>query len=185
MKSLKQKTAVLIALLAIFALTTEGYAQRGRGNGMGMQKANRGYNQADFRGVDNGYGAGYLCSSIPDLTDEQTEKIEALRLKQFSEQQAFHNKMGELRARRRTLCSGNAPLSELNENSDAITALQNKMMKNRDSHRKEIRNLLTSEQQVYFDAHSGQGRMGNGFHKGRQGRGMGMRSGGGNGFRNR
>lgn len=184
MKSLQRKTAVLIALLAIFALSTDGYAQRGRGNGMGMQNANRGYNQADFRGVGNGYGAGYLCSSIPDLTEEQTEKIEALRLKHFSEQQQFHNKMGELRARRRTLCSSNAPLSELNDNSDAITALQNKMMRNRDSHRKEIRGLLTSEQQVYFDAHSGYGRMGRGFHKNRQGRGMGMRSERGGGYRN-
>jgi len=181
MKFIQLKSSLLIVLLAIFAITTEGYAQRGRG--MGMQSGNRGFNQAAGQGT--GYG-NYLCASIPNLTNEQTAKIEDLRLKHFSEQQTFHNELGELRARRRTLCSSNASINQLDDNSDAMTTLRNKMMKKRDRYRKEVRALLTQDQQVYFDANSGHGRMGHGIQQGRSGRGkgMGMNAGRGRGQRN-
>lgn len=182
MKSIHLKSSLLIVLLAIFALSFEGYAQRGRG--MGLQTGNRALNQAGMQGT--GYGNGYRCTSIPNLTEEQTAQIEELRLKHFSEQQTYHNELGELRARRRTLCSSNVPINQLDDNTDAMTTLRNKMMKKRDRYRKEVRALLTKEQQVYFDANSNYGRMGRGIQQGRSGRGngMGMNTGRGRAHRN-
>jgi len=167
------KKVALLSLIVLMALSVDVMAQRGRG--MGMQQGLRGQGlQQNDRGYGPGQGMGYYCENIPDLTEEQSAQIQELRLTHFTEQQTYRNEMGELQAKRRTLIGSNATMADLDKNTDSITSLQNKMMKNQQRHREAVRNLLTKDQQVYFDSHYNRGhRMGRGYARG-AGRGMGM-----------
>ena len=91
---------------------------------------------------------------IPNLTDEQKSKIKDLKIAHFKEVQPLRNKLGELRARERTLTTADKPdMKAINANIDEITNVQNQLMKARESHRQQIRALLNDEQRIYFDMH--------------------------------
>lgn len=93
------------------------------------------------------------CANIPNLTDEQKTKIETLKVPHMKEMQTFENKMGELKARQRTLeTADKADTKAINANIDEITKVQGQMMKARSEHRQQIRGLLTDEQRVWFDS---------------------------------
>ena len=66
--------------------------------------------------------------------------------------------MNELRARKQTLMSDKNPdMNALNAVIDQMTALRGEMAKQAIEHRQQIRNLLTDEQRLQFDART-QGR---------------------------
>ena len=91
---------------------------------------------------------------IPDLTDDQKEKIEALRIDHMKEMLELKNEIGEKHARLQTLTTAEkVNMSEVNKLIDTIGALQTKMMKMQVKHRQDIRELLTEKQRVIFDAH--------------------------------
>jgi acyl-CoA reductase-like NAD-dependent aldehyde dehydrogenase len=75
------------------------------------------------------------CQNIPNLTEEQQDQIDELRSSHLE-------KMAELRQERR----GTTNFDEKDE-------IREKMLKERETHREEIRALLTEEQQAYFDKH--------------------------------
>jgi len=150
-----KKTVLLFAMAIIFVLPATLNAQQGQGYGSG-------------KGMGDKQGT---CHMIPDLTPEQSEQIETLRVAHLKEMQQYRNKVRENRARYKTLMTTDgANPDEINANIDEFTSLKNKMMKERTAHRLEIRSLLNEGQKVYFDQHSGKARKGMGRMQG--GRGM-------------
>lgn len=75
------------------------------------------------------------CQNIPNLTEKQQDQIDELRTSHLE-------RMAELRQDRR----GTTNFDEKDE-------IRETMLKERESHREEIRALLTEEQQAYFDEH--------------------------------
>jgi Spy/CpxP family protein refolding chaperone len=156
MMKIMKKTVFLFVMATMFMLPTSILAQRGQGYGPG-------------KGM--GYRQG-ACQMIPNLTPEQSEQIEALRVAHLKEMQQYRNKVRENRARYQTLMTtGGANPDEINANIDEFTALKNKMMKERTAHQLDIRSLLNEDQKVYFDQRAGKGRKGMGRMQG----GKGMR----------
>ena len=177
MGTLKFKIAALLVTVILFGTQTDIFAQQRKGMGNAQQvnsvKAN-----------SNSYGQGYVCNSIPGITEEQKSKMQDLKLIQMKERQTNQNQMREKRAHLITLQSANkADMNAINKTIDEITALQNTQWKKRAAHKQAIRNLLTDDQKVYFDNYSG--RKGHGHKKGncnngRNGRGNGNGQGNGN-----
>lgn len=89
---------------------------------------------------------------IPGLTDEQSKKIQTLKLNFQKEMLGLKNLMVELRAKQRTLeTNDKVDMKAINSNIDEITKLQNQMMKKGAEHRQQIRSILTDEQRLWFD----------------------------------
>ncbi len=137
MKTQKIKKVTILAIVALMLAGTNVFAQRGRNNpGQGMR-----LNQSE------------TCQMIPDITEDQQNKIEALRVDHLKVRNNYRNQMGELQARKHTLMtSDNADMKEINSVIDQMADVQNKMMKEGAKHQQEVRNLLTDEQKVYFDS---------------------------------
>lgn len=91
--------------------------------------------------------------NIDNLTPEQENHIKALRTEQLEKRIKFRNQMDELQARKRTLMSEKNPdMGAVNAVIDQMTALRGEMAKQAVEHRQQIRNLLSDEQRVQFDA---------------------------------
>jgi len=125
-------TLSLVMLTAANAQPATGYGQ-GRGYAQGWNQDNR-----QRAGIEN---------IIPDLTEEQKTALQELRTEHFAKMKDHRNKMGELRARQRTIMSD----YDIDENAaqkliDEKTALINKQMKERVAHRAAVNEILTEEQ---------------------------------------
>ena len=152
----------MLAIAMLLFIGSDIFAQRGMGN-----------NREQRQKFDS---QGY-CSNIPDLTPEQEAKIKALQVNHLKQRTDFRNQMNELRAKKQTLMtSEKSDLNAINGTIDQMTALQNKMQKERAKHYQDIRSTLTDAQKVYFDSRHGMGR---GNKSGR-----GMRAENGNGYGN-
>lgn len=109
---------------------------------------------------------------LPNLTDEQKEQIKAIRLNGQKEALPLRNELMEKKARLRTLTTS----EDYNENSvnntiDDISELEASLMKLRQNHRQEVREILTEEQRIVFDSASQRGkRKGNNDQRGKRGR---------------
>lgn len=146
MNTLKHNFLNAGILIMFLALTTTTFAQRGQG--------------PRFDGMQQGE-----CR-IPDLTDEQQEQMKTLRIEHRSAMEEYRADMRTLRAEYADLTSGSDYDTEAaSERIDALTAVKNKMMKQRLEHRNEVRNLLTDEQKVIFDQRP-HGKGGKGYGKG-------------------
>lgn len=165
--------ALVIGLLTA-GITVDTYAQRG----------NRPMQRGPMMGAQGmGPGAGLFTQF--DLTDEQQQKIKDIMLETHQQIMPLRNQVREAAAHLRTLTSGKADMSAVNQQIDQISQLRTQIMKKRMATHQDIRNLLTEEQRAWFDARPlrmGQGGRG-GFNRGgmmpRQGpagkRGMGSR----------
>ncbi len=163
MKTKKVKSTLLVMLLtALFVLNAT--AQRGQ---MRMQETN----------------PKQYCLNIPDLTEEQEEKISSIRTEQLKESTQHRAKMDELRAKKKSLMLEESPDSEeLNNVIDQMTDLRNKQLKSNATHRQNIREQLTEDQKAYFDSSPRykrsrqpgmrEGRTGRAGGRGMSGRGM-------------
>ncbi len=148
-------TIILVAFIMVTGI--DAFAQRGR-----MMVERR-----DERGV-------FVCPYIPDLTEEQQSQINELRTAHLKEMTEFRNRINENRAQYRSLITGTpADRSDINANIDEYTETRNQMMKRQAAHRQEIRNVLTEEQRVYFDARAGSRRGQAMMHRGAQRRSAG------------
>ncbi len=167
MKTQGMKKISILAIAFLMVLGTNAFAQRGRGYKNYPDRANR---------------SGMVCQRIPDLTEAQETKIEALRVNHLKEMNSYRNQMNELRARKQTLnTSDQANLDEINAVIDQMTGVHNKMMKVSAKHRQDVRSMLTDEQKVYFDSMPARGR-GNNRGAGRRGTGYGNPGGMGQGY---
>ncbi len=159
MKTQRIKTVTILAIALLMFAGTNLYAQRGR----------------NYSNQGKGFGQNQSCMMLPDLTEEQQNKIDALRVGHLKEMNTFRNQMNELRAKKQTLqTNDNADLKEINSVIDQMTEVHNKMMKTSAQHRQEVRSQLTDEQKVYFDSRPMRGN--------RNGRGAGRGAGTGRGY---
>ena len=125
-----KKVSVLAAILFMF-IGSNLYAQRGKG--ISAQGGDQKLNQH--------------CRMIPDLTEDQENKIEALRVEHLKEMNAFRNQVNELRAKKQTvMTSDNPDMKEINSIIDQMSEVHNKMMKASAKHQQSVRGLLTEEQ---------------------------------------
>jgi len=107
------------------------------------------------------------CQRIPNLTEDQQEQLQALRVEHMQEMTDHRNQINEKRARLRTLQTKDDPNMEaINQVIEEMGAIRTTMQKNAASNRQEVRKLLNEEQRAFYD--SRMMRCGN-F----QGRGMG------------
>lgn len=133
--------------------------------------------------AQRGRGPQNQCRQIiPDLTDEQTEKISALRTTHMQQMTEYRAEVRVLKAELDQLSiAKNTDLNKINSKIDDLTAIKNNMTKAQYKHRQEVRNLLTDDQKAVFDARAGKGfGRGQGHGKGRgygQGYGYGQENG--------
>ncbi len=91
--------------------------------------------------------------NLPDLTDEQKQKIEALKMELIKENMPLKNELMEKKARLRTLSTvENVDMKEVNSVIDEIIGLHARIMKNGVENMQRIRELLTEDQRLKFDS---------------------------------
>jgi Spy/CpxP family protein refolding chaperone len=90
---------------------------------------------------------------IPDLTEEQSLKIEELRTQQLAATNQHRARMNELRARKRSLSIAENPdMNAINKVIDEMESLRSGHFKAVAAHRQAVRGILTAEQRTYFDS---------------------------------
>ncbi len=143
MKTKKVKTgllATIFALTFIFATTADMFAQPGHWSGKGYKHGWQ----------NDGYKC--YCLKMLDLTEEQQEKIDELRLQCMKNNSSIKNKMMEKMARLKTLTTADdIDMKAINATIDEITGLKSQLMKNKVANKMDIRNLLTDKQKIMFD----------------------------------
>ncbi|MGM0498474.1 MAG: Spy/CpxP family protein refolding chaperone [Bacteroidota bacterium] len=140
MKRTKTITAIFLTGIMMIA-TISSFAQRGQSQkGQGMKK-NMQMHQNCF-------------SNIPDLTEEQENQIEEIKISHMKEMKEYYNKLNEKRARLRTLQTKDNPdMDEINSEIEEMEEIRTEKHKARAKHHQEVRSLLNEEQKVYFDKH--------------------------------
>ena len=129
MKSFFNKQKQILTVLAAMILTSVSMAQ---GPGKGVCKA---------------------FGDIPNLTNDQKTQIDQLRTSHMKEMTTFRADLDKLQAELRQLeIVDNPDMKKVDAKIDEISAVKNKMAKERANHRLAVRGLLTPEQKVYFDA---------------------------------
>lgn len=96
--------------------------------------------------------------NIPNITEDQTTKIETLKTAHMKEMTIYMAEMQTLEAELRQLeIADNADLNKINAKIDEISLVKAKMDKEHSKLKQSIRSILTSEQRTYFDANCCQG----------------------------
>lgn len=152
MKNSKINLKLMTLFLALFAfVATDAMAQRA-GRGYGNRQ-----DRCDGSGPGMGYGRGDMdCTTIiPSLTEDQQKNIDQLRTAHLKKAQLLRAKLQEEQARLNTLRIEDSDEKAINGSIDKITAMRGELMKERESHRRQVRNLLTEDQKVRFDAKRG------------------------------
>lgn len=169
MKKLNMKSIASMFVVVLMIIGVNSYAQRGQGNGYGP-------GNGQCYAMQNGNSTGSFCQNLPNLTEEQQNKISALRTTHLKDMQNSRNLLEEKRARLQTLRTAEqADMSSINKTIDEISVLNSEMQKNREKHIQDVRALLNDEQKVIFDQHKG-----NSYGSG-CGQGVGRRAGNGSG----
>ncbi|MCR4437626.1 MAG: Spy/CpxP family protein refolding chaperone [bacterium] len=118
-----------------------------------------------------GPGLAAMYCHIPNLTDEQKQKIEQLHRAFLKEMAPLRNQLRSERFALMSLKTANNPDQKaINAKIDAIAKLRADIEKKQVAHRLQIRSLLTDEQKAVFDARPGRTA---GWMKGRPGLGKG------------
>ena len=154
------KTHVLMAMaiVAITSLTANAQQQR--------MLPRSGMNPREVQQRPNKEG---FIVSARNLDEKQREEIKKIRLEQVKERTVTRNLLNEKRAKLNVLQTADKPdMKEVNKVIDEIAALQAREMKSQAAGRQKIRNLLTEEQRIQFDAR--------GANKGKMYAKMGARS---------
>lgn len=119
-------------------LSLQNYAQNGPGN-------------FNHQGPGNSY-----CKMIPNLTEEQQKKIDALHVRHVKEVTGIKNQIKLKEAELRILETAEKPdKAAIEKKIDEIMNLKTQLAKVGATHRLEVRSLLTDEQKVFFDARPG------------------------------
>lgn len=106
----------------------------------------------ECKGKEGCKGKGCM-QNIPDLTEQQVQKIEELCLTTKKEINGIKNQMGEKQAHLKTLQDADkADMAAINKTIDEISALKADMMKKHEATRQTIRGLLTEKQKIVFDS---------------------------------
>lgn len=93
-----------------------------------------------------------MLKNIPNITEEQTKKIEALSTPHLKEILPLKNQIAEKKAQLNTLSTAEkADMTAINKKIDEIGALKTQILKSREAQKQEIRKILTEEQRLIFD----------------------------------
>ena len=127
----------------------------------------------------------HKCNAIPDLTEDQAGKIDALRLPHQKAMMDLKNQVSEKEAKLITLTTGdNIDVNAAKIVMKEIADLKLKMAEARLDHKMAVRKILNEEQQFWFDQHHAMSKchMGQGQHGPGMGKGMHSCSGNGQGI---
>jgi len=98
------------------------------------------------------------CKAIPNLTEDQEKKIDALRIKHMKEMNDLKNQMAVKKAELRIIETADKPdRAAIDKKIDEIMSIKTQMAKKSAAHKQDVRSLLTDEQKVIFDTHKGKG----------------------------
>ena len=164
MKNLKIKSAISMMIVSLLMITGLSFAQQGNGygksNGKNFHKNNMQMNKGEM-----------MMNRIPDITDDQKTKIKAIRTETMKQMLPLKNQMNEIRAQKRTLSTASkVDMKAINKKIDEQTKVKAEMMKLRAKSMQDIRALLTDDQRIVFDMHSGNKGKANGHsHRGHKG----------------
>lgn len=169
-KLIKTAGLFLMASLMLTSLNAQSSQKGGRGTGA------------------YGHGNERMFAHFSlDLTAEQQEAMKSLRADHYKTMKPLKNKMGELKARERTLMSEETvDMKSVNKVIDEQTDLTNKMRKIQATHKVGVKEILTDEQEMKLEQRSRYGRnKGQGTNRGyrqdrpyhRSGEGSGNRGG--------
>ena len=143
---MKKLVITVVAVLAMVALTASVYAVGpgcGRGHGGG---------QHCYGGGSCGGEIGAVSGM--NLTAEQTEKIEALRIAHMTDIKPIQDQMFSKRGDLKLLwLKKNPDQKKIAEINKEIRALRDQMIDKMTAHRLEMTNILTPEQQKLLKAH--------------------------------
>ena len=129
-----------------------------------LSHAQRGWGPGPEYGSGNDAGKGKNRTTIErshrmeaflDLSDDQIQKVEEIRLELQKESLPTINKIGEKRAQLKTLISESGDIPKISLLIDEIGQLQISLQKQRVNHHMKIRELLTDDQKIKFDSHFG------------------------------
>ncbi len=150
---MKQKTGILVFLIAMFVVSTTAMAQRPKGGGM----------HHDCHAIDK-KGSHAHCA-IPELTDAQKQQIDKLRIAHMKEMLPLRNSLREKQAALRTQeTAEKADLAAINKLIDEISTIRAEMRKKQAAHRQDVRQVLTEKQRLIFDT---KGKKSKAHHKGK------------------
>ncbi len=91
--------------------------------------------------------------SMPDLTEEQVVKIKELKTTHMKAMLKSKNELNEKHARLKTLQTAETvDMNKINKVIEEIGSIKTEMAKKRAALHQEIRELLSEEQRVHFDA---------------------------------
>ena len=101
-------------------------------------------------------GADRPFMNIPDLTEDQKEQITEIRTDHMKEVLPLRNELNEKEARLQTISTGeNVDQNKINTTIDEIGKIKIDLAKKRAAFKQDIRKILTEDQRVFFDMHSG------------------------------
>jgi Spy/CpxP family protein refolding chaperone len=152
-----KKTIIGLSLVLALALMCTAALAQGPGFGRGF-------------GPGPGYGGGYGNQAIPDLTAEQSSKIQTLQQAHFTKMSPLQQSLLSKRFELRSLYSGaNPDQAAVLAKQKEILNLHAQMQEEATKYRLEVRQVLTPEQQAQVGPFFGAG-MGMGSGMGKMGR---------------
>lgn len=155
MKNQWIKTTGMLVLAVIMLSGVDAQPRYGRGYGPGGQgygPCGQGYGPYVRGGQNIGPGYGRMQPFALDLTEEQQEQMQTLRLAHYKVMKPLRNQMAELKARERTLLSEEeVDMKSIHKVIDNQTDLMNEMRKLQAEHRVAAREILTDEQVMQLD----------------------------------
>ena len=108
--------------------------------------AQRGYGQRGMPEKQNGHPG-------LDLSEEQQEKVKALKIAHMKEVQPLKDQLMENKAHQKTLMNADEPdVNSIYKNIDKATKLQNEIAKLGVDFQLNFKNLLTDEQKVIYES---------------------------------
>ena len=142
---MKANRIILLTIAMVFVFSIDTFAQRGAMRGQGQ------------------------ACNLPELTTDQQEKINELRINNMARANQHRASMNELRARKQALSIAENPsMREINSVIDQMEKQRAEHMKANAAHRQSVRGILTPEQRVVFDNRPMQQRRGQNFGQQRQ-----------------
>ncbi len=104
--------------------------------------------------VDNADMQAPLQLDLPDLSDEQRDKIHQASLDHMKAMTPFHNQIREKKARLQTILTTSPfDAKTADQVAEELGKIETGMLKEMIRHDQTLRNLLTPQQQVVFDSH--------------------------------
>lgn len=158
MRNSQRKGTYYWLTIAVFVLSSIMFCSLSNAQGPGF---GRGYEKGP---KPEGVNESGFCKNLPDLTEDQEKKITALRTKFLKESQVISNTIDIKEAELHALSTAEKPdMKAIEAKIDEIGLLKSNLAKKKETHRQDVRALLTEDQRVIFDAHSPRG---GGFHGG-------------------